>query len=1854
MFCPNSLPAELLLDHSFQIGGKWPNGVQVIWEDSERALCRVLSPEYACLTSLLAVVPLAEHPSPASLDRLSHEFGLREELDGGWAVRPLKLERDRWRTILVLEDPGGEPLANLLGPPLEIEHFLRLAIGIATALGKIHKCGLLHKDVKPPNIVVGCADGRVRFTGFGIASRLPRERQAPEPPDTIAGTLAYMAPEQTGRMNRSIDARSDLYALGITFYQMLTGVLPLTAADPMGWVHCHIAGKPVPPSERLEDIPARLSAITMKLLAKTPEERYQTAGGVEWDLRRCLTDWEARRSIDDFPLGLQDTPNRLIIPERLYGRDREIATLLACFDRVIKTGTPELVLVTGYSGIGKSSVVNELHKVLVPRCGLFAAGKVDQYKRDIPYAALVQAFQSLVQTLLSKSDAELTNWRRTLLEALGPNGRLMIELIPELKLIIGDQPPVPELPSRQAQGRFQLVFRRFIETFAQPEHPLVLFLDDLQWVDIGTLDLLQDVFTRSDLQHLMLIGAYRDYEVATVHPLMRTLDEIKSAGGKFELIRLAPLAPEHLGQLIADALHCESKHVAALADLVCDKTGGNPFFAIQFLVSLAEEALLTFDHEGSRWTWDLDRVHARGYTDNIVDLMVRKLTRLPRDTQSVLRQFACLGNVADITTISMVVGLSEDQVDTALWAARRHELVERTGAQYRFVHDRIQEAAYSLIPEELRTKAHLRIGRLLAAHTLRETREKAVFDIVNQLNRGASLITSQEEREQVAELNLLAGTRAKSSTAYASALNYFTAGAALLAEHCWHYQRELAFALELHRAECEFLTGRLAEAEKRLQALSALATDPVERANVASLRVDLYVTLDESARAVAVGLDCLRHLGIAWSPHPTGEEAREEYRRIWSTLGDRPIEALVEQPLLEDPTCLATLDVLTKLSVPALYTDANLLSLVSCRAVNLCIEKGNCDASSLAFAVLGFVAGPLFGDYQAGFRFGQLGYDLVEERGLKRFQARIYFNFGSLVIPWTRHVRDGRALVRRAFETANQSGDLNFQAYCYAHLNTNLLAAGDPLGEAQEEAERGLTFATKIGFRLAIDRVRTQLGLIRTLRGLTPTFGSFDEDGFDERLFEDALANKAALALAEGWYWIRKLQARFFSGDYAGALEASKKAQGLLWTSPSMFETAEYSFYSALAHAATCNRAAAEERQQHYEALVAFHKQIEMWAEHCTENFESRAALVGAEIARIEGRTLDAMNLYEQAIRSAQANGFVHNEALANELASRFYAARDFQQIAQLYLRNARDGYLRWGADGKVRQIDAMHPRLRTEEHRPALTSTIAASVEHLDLTTVIKVSQAISAEMVLERLIETLMRTAIEQAGAERGLLVDSRGAELRIAAEAMINGNSVTTHLRDASISPASLPESVLHYVLRTQESIIIDDAKAQSAFAADPYFSQQEARSVLCLPLVNQAKVVGVLYLENNLAPRVFAPARTAVLKLLASQAAISLENTHLYQELAEREARIRRLVDSNVIGIVIWDLDGRILDANDAFLRMVQYEREDLNAGLRWFDMTPPEWQEVHARSELEELQTTGTMQAREKEYFRKDGSRVPVLIGAAAFEGQPNQGVAYILDLTNLKRAEEAARESERRYRQVQAELAHASRVATMGQITGSIAHEVNQPITAAVTRAQAALRWLGHEPPDLEEVRHLLAQVVRNGTRAGEVVRRIRDLIKKVPPRQDLLEVNDPIREVIELTRSETSKNGVSVKVQLTDGLPLIRGDRVQLQQVVLNLIINAVEAMSGVNYGARELLVSTGKADSGDVLVVVRDSGPGIAPAALERIFDAFYTTKVTGLGMGLSICRSIIEAHGGRLWASGSEPRGATFQLTLPPETA
>ena len=1569
---------------------------------------------------LLVVAPTAEQPLPQSLRRLEYEFSLASELEPLWAAKPLALTRHEGLTILVLADPGGEPLDRVLErnkeQPLDVAYLLRLAISLATALGHAHQRGLIHKDVKPENVLVDDSC-HVYLTGFGIASRLPRERQAPAPPEIIAGTLAYMSPEQTGRMNRSIDTRSDLYSLGVTLYQMLTGALPFTAADHLELAHCHIARQPVVPADHRE-VPEPLSAITMRLLAKNPEERYQTAAGLEADLRRCLSEWESHARIDPFPLGTHDSSDRLLIPEKLYGRECAVDALLAAFGRVVARGTAELVLVSGYSGVGKSSVVNELHKVLVPPRGLFAAGKFDQYKRDVPYATLAQAFQMLVRQILVASEAEVDQWRHALLKVLGPNGQLMVNLIPELEFVIGKQPPVTELPPQEARGRFQLVFRRFLGAFASPEHPLALFLDDLQWLDTATLELLERLITDPDVRHLLLIGAYRDNDVSSSHPLMRSLAAIREAGARAEEIVLAPLGLDDVERLVSDTLHCRPDSAGPLALLVHEKTGGNPFFGIQLLTTLVEEGLVRFDRDAAAWTWDLDRIRVKGYSGNVVDLMLGKLKRLPRRTQTALQQLASLGNVAEIELLSLVFEQSEEEIHVPLWDAVRTGLILRLEGSYAFLHDRIQEAAYSQIPEAQRAEVHFRIGRLLIGHTPPEEREEVIFQIVNHYNRGADLITSEDERYQVAELNLVAGQRARASTAYASALKYFIAGEALLTNEVWEHRHELIFQLELRRAECEFLAGEVATAAERLEALRSRALNIVDLAMATCLGIDVYMTLGQIDRAVTICLDYLRHLNIDWPVHPTEEQVRSEYERVWSQLGRRAIEEIIDFPLMRDPASIATLDVLSRVSPAALFTDTNLSALIICRAVSLNIERGNNDGSCLTYVYISNIAGHRFGDYRNAFRFAQLGYDLVEKRGLKRFQAATYHTFAAMIMPWMKHPLVCCGVIREAFEIANKIGDLTYAVYARMGLISLLIAAGDPLVAVQSEAENGFNFAHRAKFAFGFDTISMLLGFIRTLRGLTTQFGSFDHAEFDEADFERNLNNP----MTQFWYWVRKLQARFFAGDFASAIEASLKARPLLWVSPTV-EMADYEFYSALARAACCDAATGGQSQKNFEALGAHYQRLQVWAEHGPESFEDRAALVAAEIARIEGRALDAIELYEQAIRSARANGFVHNEALAHEVAAQFYAARGLETIAHAYLWNARNCYDRWGADGKVRQLEAQYPQLRGQGLRSqaasfSLTGTIGPRVGQLDVETAVKGSQALSSEMVLPRLIEKLVRIAVENAGAERGLLILLRGGEPRIEAEATTGPARIEVALRQTTVAPSDLPQSALHYVIRTQEGLLLDDASIDNVYSKDEYVREKRSKSVLCLPIVKQGKLVGVLYLENNLTPGVFTPDRVTVLQLLASQAAISLENATLYSDLQLQAGLLQRLPVS------AWTLtpDGTPDFVNQVWLEFsgqtVDFVRSRPEA---WMTAVHPEDREAASRAFWAGVRSgqgfaieTRSLRAQDRAY-RWHLQQAVVLRDA---EGKVLKFVGTTTDIDDQKRAEERIRQSEKEARQL--------------------------------------------------------------------------------------------------------------------------------------------------------------------------------------------------------------------------------------------
>jgi PAS domain S-box-containing protein len=1822
---------------------------ETLRQDEELAFRRGRSGDNE-LPNILLVTPVSEHPVPGILERLDHEYSLRDVLDSGWAARPLTLSRREGRPILIVEDPGGEPLDRVMGQPMELSRFLWFAVGLAATLGKLHQRGLIHKDIKPANILVNSESGAVWLTGFGITSHLPRERQSVEPPEIIAGTLAYMAPEQTGRMNRSIDSRSDLYSLGVTLYEMLTGVLPFSASDPMEWVHCHIARQPIMPDQYAKDIPGPVPAIVMKLLAKTAEERYQTAVGVEADLRRCLSAWVSFGRIELFSLGTHDLSDRLVIPEKLYGREREIDALLACFDRAVTNGTPELVLVSGYSGIGKSSVAHELHKVLVPPHGLFASGKFDQYKRDIPYAILAQAFQGLILYILSKSEAEVSDWRDSLCKSLGPNGQLIVNLIPEIEFVIGKQPPVADLPPREAQNRFQMVFRHFVGVFARKEHPLALFLDDLQWLDTATLDLIEHLVTHSEVRHLLLLGAYRDNEVGPTHPLLRTLEAIRNAGAKVHEIVLAPLRIDDVGRLVADALHCEPERARPLAQLVQEKTDGNPFFAIQFFTALAEEGLLAFDPVAPAWQWDISRIRAKSYTDNVVDLMAGKLKRFSATTQEALKHFACLGNVARVATLALVQGETEEAMHAALWEAVHAGLVLREDSAYKFMHDRIQQAAYTLIPEEYRGEVHLRIGRVLESSTTADELTERLFEIANQFNRADAKLVDPDEKAQVATINLRAGRKAKASAAYASACVYFAAGMALLDERDWGSQYDLMFSLRLECAECEFLTGNFDKAEQLIGELLQRGASKVDQAAAYHLKVLLHTVKSENARAIDTALTCLRLFSIDLPAHPAWELVQTEYETLWQTLNGRPIESLIALPLMTDPELQAAMQVLSVLTPPAYFADLHLFFLLVRRMVNVSMQHGTSGASAHAFGILGHILGPVFHRYSEGYRFAKLACDLVEKHGFIAYQAKAYHAMGVAAL-WTQSITTAIDFVRATIRTAIETGDLTSACYGMLQSVTGLLLRNDPLDAVWRESEMALDFVRKAKYGDAADIIVSQQRLIATMQGRTASFSTFSDAQFDETAFEAQLTGDRTTTMV-CLYWIVKLKTRFLSGDYAEALAAADKAKALLWTVAVWIQLLDYFYYTALTVAALYEKASADEQIGWHDLLTAHREQLRESAENYPPTFADKHTLVSAELARIEGRDRDAMRLYEEAIRAARENGFVQNEGVANELAAQFYLKRGIEKVAHSYLRDARYCYLRWGALGKVKQLDEHYPAI---EEQAALrpTATIGGSVEQLDLGTVMKASHAVAGEIVLEKLIKTLTMIAVEHAGAERGLLILPHGKELRIAAEARTSRDGIEVQLQQAPVTPSALPDALLHYVIRTQESVILDDASTQNQFSQDEYVRQQRPRSVLCLPLVKQAKLMGVLYLENNLAPHVFTPKRLAMLELLASQAAISLENTRLYRDLEEREAKIRRLVDANIMGIFIWNLQGEIIEANDAFLHMLEYSREDVVSGrVRWRDLTPAEWRDRDEQA-VADLKATGTAQPFQKEFLRKDGSRAPVMIGGAIFEGSKNEGVAFVLDLSEQKHAEDERKRAEEALQKARAELAHVTRVTSLGELAASIAHEVNQPLTAIINNANACLDLLPADGNQPDDVREALSDIANDADRASTVLARIRGLIKKSPLQKTRLDLREVVSAVLILARNEAATRRVTIKSEIPEDLPFVSGDHVQLQQVLLNLIMNGMDAMTEVEEEQRFLLIS-GRPEIYDgrpaATIAVQDCGLGLETEQLDRLFDPFYTTKPEGMGMGLAISRSIIEEHSGRLWVEPKPGPGATFLISLP----
>src|SRR6266702_2212022 len=1249
-----------------------------------------------------------------ALDHQRREFEVGRSLHLSSVVRPLALEVHQGLPTLVLEDFGGLPLTRAFPGPVPVEKFLALAIRIASAVADLHEDGLVHRDLKPENVLVAPATLEVKLADLGFATRLPRLVESARPPTLIEGSFPYLSPEQTGRMNRAVDARSDLYALGVTFFQLLTGRLPFEARDPLEWIHCHVA-RPPPSASQLEPaVPEVVAAIVTKLLAKMAEDRYQTARGLQRDLERCSEEWRARRAIAPFPLGARDLPDRLQLDHRLYGRDADIAALVGALDRIARTGASELVLVSGYAGIGKSSLVRELQKAIVQERGLFAAGKCDPHDREVPYSMLVQAFGELVLDIVALGEAQVTEWRRRL-DILGPSAQLVVHVIPTLELVTGRQPPVPELAPAEARDRFANVFRRFIGVFARPGRPLTLALDDLQWADAATLALLQDLVTHPEPRSLLVVGTFRENEVGPSHPV-RALLAARGAGARVSQIVLGPLTDRDLTAFVAAALHGGPEQVAPLAALVREKTGANPFFAIQFLATLQQEHLLEYDAREEKWRWDLERIRARRFTDNVVELMVTKVRRLPAETQEALEVVACLGTAAPTVIVAAALERSEADADALLWGALREGLLLRVGDGYQFLHDRVREAAYSLVDETARPALHLAIGRRILARLPRALIEERVFDVMNQLDRGVELVTDAGEREMHRRLDVLAGARARAAAAFAAARGYYAHAAALLPSD--GSRLDEAFAIQLALAECEYMVGDFARAEARFDVLVTTALSARDRARVELQRMTLFQGSARFEDALRTGLDALRPFGVTIPEAETEIAAafEAELGEIRARLGGRRAAALVEVPDIPDPDLRIVIRLLVETWVPAYNARPACHALLIARAMGLVLRHGNTAESSAVFGGWAMVLLARFGDARMAFELSQAALQIAERYRDRRARATALVLGGGV-------------------------------GHWWSPLAAAVAAAPGPIS----------TFA------------------------------------YD----------------------------------------------------------ATHHLFRGLSAAAVCPR---PDAARHSELAAIVREEVERharWAAQCPQNYLHRFELISAEAARIEGRALDAEGLYEQAIGSARSNGFVQHEALACELASRFWRGRGIERIANAYLRDARAAYERWGAGGKVRSIDEEFPRLLGAP-AAAPTATFAVRAEQLDLVSVAKAAQAISGEIVLDALLPRLLGIVLEQGGAQRGVLLLARGDDLSVDAEATVDDGGVrATALPSAPLGASypALPAAVVRYVRRTRERVILDEQDGAARFATDEYLARRRPRSAVCLPIVRQGEVVGVLYLEND---------------------------------------------------------------------------------------------------------------------------------------------------------------------------------------------------------------------------------------------------------------------------------------------------------------------------------------------------------------------------------------------------------------------
>ena len=1660
------------------------------------------------------------YPTPEDIARVRHEYEIIKNLQLTGVVKAIDLEKSKRGLALIIEDFGGQSLTHFLASNKpDLTTFLNIAIAIAKSLGQLHEKQIIHKDIKPQNIIINPHTGEVKITDFSVASRLSIQNQTPTNPNSLEGSLAYMSPEQTGRMNRILDYRSDFYSLGVTFYQILTGKLPFTTTDPLELVHSHIAISPVPPSEITTNIPLAISNIILKLLAKTAEARYQSAAGLKFDLETCLIQLQNTGKIDEIIIGRRDQGSQLLIPQKLYGREAEVSQLLATFERVNSDSIAdekikccsEMMLVSGYSGIGKTAVVNEIHKPIVRQRGYFISGKFDQFQRNIPYSAIVNAFQSLIRQLLSETNENLEIWKSKLLEVLGDNGQIIIDVIPEVELIIGKQPAVPKLGATESQNRFNQVFQKFVEVFCQKEHPLVIFLDDLQWADSASLKLVNLLMTDAESQYLILIGAYRDNEVDPTHPLIQTLEEIRSQGGIINNITLGPLLLNSVIELVADTLKesnnqtTTQKSVKPLAELLYNKTQGNPFFLTQLLKTLYQEKLLFFDISNGRWKWDIEEIQTVGITDfNVVELMARNLCKLSQKTQKVLKFAACIGNQFNLDILAIINEESTTITATQLWEALQAGLIlplnedykiplvfrpeemrlfsfDETRITYKFLHDRVQQAAYSLIPEAEKKQTHLKIGRLLLENTSPEERQENIFALVNQLNVGIDLITQKSEREELASLNLMAGQKAKSAIAYSPAVRYLSIGLDLLETDSWQQQYELTLNLYFEVAEAEYFNANLETAKGLADIGIEQAKTTLDSVKFYDLIIKVYIAQSELQKSLETGIEILEHLEVKLEKEPPK---------------DLEVNDLLNLPAMSDPYKIAALQILLTIQAPATIANNHLALPIIFTMVKLCSKYGNSKIAAFSYGMYAVFMHSMSYEIDV-YEFFQMSIKLIDKFNAKEFKCKLYTIFGCNILHWRDHAQKTLAPLCDSVQNALEVGDIEYTCHAALFYSEHLFLVAEHLEFVVQRQREYINTIAKLEQKHQLHMTKICHQTVLNLLDKSEEKKRLIGETFNElEMLPLFLESNNVLALFSVYCYKSFLSYLF--KDYPQSIENTKLAEEHKIFAKALMIFSEYNFYYSLALLANYPQVKVVEQEQYLKTVAKNQEKMKEWARHAPMNFQHKYDLVEAEKSRILGQPLVAMELYDRAINGAKENRYIQHEAIANERAAEFYLTLGREKIARSYLLDSYYCYVNWGAKAKVKALEVEYPKFISQIYAPSPTETdpnisftsytSTGNSAFLDLTTVVKASHTIASEIILEKLLEKLIKILVENAGAETGFLLLNNKDKLLIVAETSIGSAPVKTNQYIPVNTVSNLPQTVINYVRRTHADVLLNNAAEEGEFTADPYFTIAKVKSVLCTPIINQNKLVGILYLENKIVTKAFTTNRLEVLKILSAQAAISLDNALLYKNL---EAANQKLENYNQTLEEQVEKRTTELKASETKLQEAQklahignWEWDLIMNKLYWSDeiynifglaTEPPETlfekyqQQIHPedakiwQTGLDLLINQGQSNQFDFRIISSNGTIKYISIKAkpvADFNGKIIKLFGTIQDISDRKLIEMALRKSEtalrekasqlevtlQELRQTQSQLIQAEKMSSLGQIVAGVAHEINNPI----------------------------------------------------------------------------------------------------------------------------------------------------------------------------------------------------------------